>query len=174
MRERDERDFEQFVAASTPALLRTAFLLTGDRDGAQDLLQESFVRLYGHWGRIADPQARLAYVRKIMTTTAANGRRRRWHREVATGRADGDTRPGEDPYAESDLRTSLAAALRDLSPAHRAVLVLRFYEDLSEARTARALGCSAGTVKSRTARALDALRQQGVDVFEDAGTRSTS
>jgi RNA polymerase sigma-70 factor (sigma-E family) len=172
VRRDDEREFDMFVAARTPVLLRTAFLLTGDREAAQDLLQESLVRLYRHWGRIVDPQARLAYARKVMASTAANGRRRGWRRETPNGHSPPDVAVTVDPYEDFDNRAALLGALRALSPAHRAVLVLRFYEDLSESQTAQALGCSAGTVKSRTSRALAVLRENGLHLSGDYDTRS--
>jgi RNA polymerase sigma-70 factor (sigma-E family) len=171
MRTQDEAEFEQWVAAGAPALLRTAFLLTGDRDAAQDLLQESLVRLYRHWARIADPESRTAYARRVLATTAANGRRRGWRREVPNGRVERDDVVAGDPFGQADTRAALLTGLRALSPAHRAVLVLRFYEDLSEAQTAQALGCSTGTVKSRTSRALAVMRENGLDL-SDADTRS--
>lgn len=107
-----------------------------------------------------------------MATTASNDRRRGWRRELPDVRADADTAAVGDPFGQADTRAALLAGLRALSPAHRAVLVLRFYEDLSEAQTAQALGCSAGTVKSRTARALAVMRAKGLDL-SDADTRST-
>lgn len=156
MRARDRHDFEVFVAARTPALLRTAFLLTGHPEAARDLLQDALVRMYGRWGRVREPHAREAYLRKVMATTAATQRRRRWHDETPTDHPAEQL--GTDPYAAADDRHVVLDALRGLGPAHRAVLVLRYWEDLTEARTAQVLGCSVGTVKSRTSRALEQLR----------------
>lgn len=167
MRASEQQDFDAFVVARTPALLRTAFLLTGSREAAQDLLQESLVRLHARWGRVRDPQAREAYLRRILATRAATDRRRRWHGEIATERV-GDV-AGPDTSGEVDARHDAVAVLRTLSPAHRAVLVLRFFEDLSEAQTAEALGCSVGTVKSRTSRALAQLRATAA--YEPGATR---
>ena len=149
----DDRKFSRFVAERTPALLRLAYLVTGDRDKAQDLLQESLIRLHGRWGRIRDPAARDAYLRRIIVTRAINDRKRRWNGEYAAPDliSIGGT---DDPWPAADLRHGLVAALRGLSTDHRAVLVLRYYEDLTEAQTADVLGCSLGTVKSRSARAL--------------------
>jgi RNA polymerase sigma-70 factor (sigma-E family) len=158
VRAHDQRDFDAFVVARTPALLRTAFLLTGSREAAQDLLQESLVRLHGRWTRVRDIGAREAYLRRILATRASNDRRRRWHGEVPTESLPAGT--GPDPYAEVDERHAALDVLRGLTPAHRAVLVLRFFEDLSEAQTAELLGVSVGTVKSRTSRALAQLRAQ--------------
>jgi RNA polymerase sigma-70 factor, ECF subfamily len=156
VRASDQRDFDDFVVARTPALLRTAFLLTGSREAAQDLLQEALVRLHARWGRVREPAAREAYLRRILVTRACTDRRRRWHGEVPSeSLAD---RPGPDAFAEVDERHAALDALRGLTPDHRAVLVLRFFEDLSEAQTAELLGVSVGTVKSRTSRALAQLR----------------
>lgn len=167
MRAADQQDFDAFVVARTPALLRTAFLLAGSREAAQDLLQEALVRLHARWGRVREPAAREAYLRRILATRASTDRRRRWHGEVATGSvAD---REGVDAYAEVDDRHAALAALAGLTPRHRAVLVLRFFEDLSEAQTAQLLGVSVGTVKSRTSRALAQLRVSAA--LQPGGTR---
>lgn len=160
MRAQDELDYAAFVAARTPALLRTAFLLTGQAEAAQDLLQDALVRLHGRWGRVREPAAREAYLRRILATTAANQRRRRWHGERPSAQPPPDA--GADPYADADDRQVVADALRALPAPQRAVLVLRYWEDLTEAQTAQVLGCSVGTVKSRTSRALARLREQAL------------
>lgn len=147
--------FEAFVAGRGPALQRTAFLLTGDWALAEDLLQTALSRVYPRWGRIVreDPEA---YVRKAMVNTWSSWWRRKWRGEVPTGElVDAN---GPDPYADADRRAAVAAALASLPPRQRAVIVLRFHEDLTEAQTAGVLGVSVGTVKSQTAKALATLR----------------
>ena len=144
------------MAARTAALLRTAFLLTGDTEGARDLVQTALERVARRLGQIRDEGALEAYVRATIASTAVNGRRRMWSREYAT-----DHLPElavEDAARGSDVRLTVLAALRALPPAQRAVIVLRFYDDLTEEQTAHALSVPVGTVKSRTARALVSLR----------------
>lgn len=157
MRAAERQDFERFVAERSPALLRTAFLLTGDREKAQDLLQDSLVRLFSRWSSIRDPSAREAYLRRILVTTSANQRQRFWNRERSEPVPDAAT-PHHDPFPEADDRRHCLRAIKGLSHAHRAVIVLRFYEDLTEQQCADLLGLSVGTVKSRTSRALQQLR----------------
>ena len=151
--------FDALVALRSRALLRTAYLLTGDRQAAQDLLQSSLARAYSRWGRLRSVEAGEAYVRRVLVTQASSSRRRRWHGEVPTAHLP--ERPGQD--VDLDLRAVLRQTLAALPPQQRAVLVLRFYEDLSEADTAALLRCSVGTVKSRTSRALAALRAAGLE-----------
>ncbi len=153
----DEERYRAFVAARSSALLRTAYLLMGDRGRAEDLLQTALTKAYLSWGRIRDHGAVEAYVRRIMATTATSWWRRRWHGETPT-----ETLP--DVAAQGDFggshaeRDELWRLLQDLPVKQRAVLVLRFYEDMNEAEVADALGVSRGTVKSHTSRALAALR----------------
>ncbi len=146
--------FAAFVAGRGPALQRTAYLLTGDWGLAEDLLQTALARSYLAWGRIRhdDPEG---YVRKVLANTHASWWRRKWRGEAAT-----DVLPesGYDGHAGVDERLALAVALRALPPRQRAVVVLRFHEDLTEAAVADALGCSVGTVKSQTSKALAKLR----------------
>lgn len=147
--------FAEFVAARQLALSRIAYLLTGDHHAAQDLMQSALVRLAGHWRRIAaggDPEA---YLRRIMV----NERNTWWRRRPPEpGPAVPDS-AGRDEASDAVARASLAAALRMLPPRQRAVIVLRFYADLTETETARTMGCSVGTVKSQAHVALARLRQ---------------
>jgi RNA polymerase sigma-70 factor (sigma-E family) len=148
-------DFESFVTLAWSRLLRSAWLLTGDWHRAEDLVQTALVRVHGRWSRIRDG-APEAYVRTVIATTYLNWQRRRWRNEIPF-----ETVPdaaGTDPHAGTDLREAMRAALRGLPPRQRAVLMLRYHGDLTEAATADALGLSVGTVKSYTARALAALR----------------
>ena len=159
---------EAVLATRTRALLRTAFLLTGDPEAARDLLQSALERVTRRLSSIRDPQALEAYLRATMATTAANQRRRMWHRELPTATLIDDE--GRDNTAASDSRVAIVAALRALPPEQRAVIVLRFYEDLTEAQTAKVLGVAVGTVKSRTSRALDALRMSGLALSEEVSS----
>jgi RNA polymerase sigma-70 factor (sigma-E family) len=145
-------DFEAFVAARYDALLRTAYLLTGDHHDAEDLLQQTLVKAVAAWGRITgDPEP---YVRTILVRqNVSRWRRRRW-RELAT-----ETLPdAEGPDEGVEDRLELHRALGELAPRQRAVIVLRYYEDLTEAQTAETLGIAVGTVKSQTRDALQRLR----------------
>jgi len=146
-------DFEAFVAARYAALLRTAYLLTGDHHDAEDLLQQSLVKAVAAWSRIqGDPEP---YVRTILVRqNVSRWRRRRW-RELTT-----DSPPVTEVLDQgADDRVALHRALGVLAPRQRAVIVLRYYEDLTETQTADALGISVGTVKSQTRDALRRLRE---------------
>ena len=150
----DSSEFDGFVASRSPVLLRTAYLLTGDSGLAEDLLQTALAKSWFAWGRIAGPPE--PYVRRVLTTTYATWWRRRWRSEYPTGALPERTAPaGTDPVDERD---ALWRALQGLPRRQRAVVVLRYYEDLSEEDTAAALGISRGTVKSQASRALAALR----------------
>lgn len=150
----ERADFDEFVVARSTALLRTAYLLTHDHGRAEDLLQTSLTKAWFSWSRIADSPE--AYVRKILVNTYATWWRRRWHGEHATdvlpdpGVADGS----DDASAGHDLWT----AMDRLPRRQRAVVVLRYFEDLTEAQAADLLGCTVGTVKSQTSKALAKLR----------------
>jgi RNA polymerase sigma-70 factor (sigma-E family) len=145
--------FAAFVAARQRALLRAATLTSGDPHLAQDLVQEALVKLALRWDRIG-PGHPEAYVRTVLYRDLISWRRRN-SRERLGEVAD---RPGSDPTAGSDDRMALRAALAQLTAKQRAVLVLRFYEDLSEQQTADLLGVGVGTVKSQTHAALARLR----------------
>ena len=151
--------FEAFVAARYGALLRAAFVLTGDRGLAEDLLQSAFMRAYPAWSR-GEPDNPEAYTRTIMVRLAVRGRRRLWRAEIPA--ATVPEALAVDPTVQVDQADALRQALSGLSVEHRAVLVLRFLSGLSEAETAAVLRCSTGTVKSRCSRALIALRTGGL------------
>jgi RNA polymerase sigma-70 factor (sigma-E family) len=152
---RDEAAFEAFVAARSDDLLRTATLLTRDRGHAEDLLQTALVKAYRRWGRI-DADDPYPYVRRILVTSAASWRRLRATQEIVSLPAYEPSGPDStDAFAE---RERMADVLATLPPRMRAVLVLRYAEDLSEAATAEVLGCSVHTVKSQTVRGLARLR----------------
>jgi RNA polymerase sigma-70 factor (sigma-E family) len=148
--------FEAFVAGRSPALLRTAYLLTGNRTDAEDLLQTALAKTYLAWGRIREHEAVDAYVRRVLVTTQTSFWRRRRPEALYD---EVPEQAGRDHHADSDLHDALWTALARLSRKQRAAVVLRYYEDLSEAETARVLGVSVGTVKSTTSRALALLRE---------------
>ncbi|AOS62289.1 SigE family RNA polymerase sigma factor [Actinoalloteichus hymeniacidonis] len=156
---RTEAEFEDFVRNRSTALLRTAYLLCGgDRGIAEDLLQEVLARMFVRWPRITISAD--AYARAALANTAAN-RWRRLSRRVSevplSERTDEDALAGAEQVVSD--RDAMLRALRDLPPRMRAVIVLRYFEDLTDAETASALGCSVGTVKSQTSRGLARLRQ---------------
>jgi RNA polymerase sigma-70 factor (sigma-E family) len=151
-----DRDFRDYVVARTPALLRTAYLLTGDRDDAEDLLQEALFRLSRAWRRVSESMSLDAYVRTTMVNLWTSRWRRRRVRTVTV--ATVPEHGGADDADRVSDRDEIWRALATVPPRMRAVLVLRFYEDLSEADTAAVLGCAVGTIKSQTARGLDKLR----------------
>jgi RNA polymerase sigma-70 factor (sigma-E family) len=146
------------VATRSPALQRAAWLLTGNRDTAQDLVQTALARTWPRWSQIDHETSAEAYVRRVMVTTYATWWRRRWRGEVPTARPPDQPERG-DAYADADLRAAVRSALAGLPRRQRAVIVLRYFEDLTEAQTAHALNCSVGTVKSQSAKALVRLRQ---------------
>ena len=145
-------DFEEFVVARRDALLRTAYLLTGNHHDAEDLVQSALIKVVPKWGRIKNhPEP---YVRQVLARESVNRwRGRRW-REVTTAVVP------ETTHHDSTDRITLLEDLRSLSPRQRAVLVLRYFDDLTEADTAAALGISVGTVKSHARDALGRLRNQ--------------
>ncbi|MCE7008049.1 SigE family RNA polymerase sigma factor [Kibdelosporangium philippinense] len=154
----DKGDFEQFVASRSGVLLRTAYLLcAGDRGAAEDLLQEVLERMYPKWRRInGTPEA---YARAALANASANRWRRRARRVTETPLTDLLGPAVSGPENEVINRDEVVRALGALPERMRAVLVLRFYDDLSEADTAAAMGCSVGTVKSQTSRGLARLRE---------------
>ena len=149
-------DFERFVAERGPRLLRVAWLLTGDAHLAEDLLQTALAKVWPRWHHIAagNPEA---YVRKALVNTYASWRRRHWSGEIPQDDLP-EISSTVDAFASVDLEHSLAAAIRDLPPRQRAVIVLRYFEDLSVDDTARVLHCRPGTVKSQAVKALRTLR----------------
>jgi RNA polymerase sigma-70 factor (sigma-E family) len=151
--------FAGFVRANTPALLRTAYLLTGNGYAAEELVQDTLVRLYPKWERVAAAEAPLAYVRRALTNGYINQTRRPAWRE--RGYADVPERIADDAQlAQLADRDEMWALLRLLPDRQRAALVLRFYENLPDEETAAALGCRLGTVRSLISRGLAALRAQ--------------
>jgi RNA polymerase sigma-70 factor (sigma-E family) len=158
-RDPDHADLERFLAQHGERLLRIAIALTGSRADGEDLLQAALERLLPRWRTIAADAAAM-YVRRTLYNLAADGWRRRgaWRRAFALLRTQ-DVASGTDAVADVDLRDALVRLLLQLPPRQRAVVVLRYWEQLTEAETAALLGCSAGTVKSATSRALQRLRE---------------
>lgn len=155
MRAEREAEFSAFVAARWSPLLRSATLLAGDRSAGEDLLQTALAKLWFAWPRVRDG-APEAYVRRILANTASTNWRRRWRGERPT--SDLPELTGTDTADEVLDRETLRRALTQLSPRQRAVIVLRYFDDLTEAETADLLGCSTGTVKTLASRALAKLR----------------
>jgi RNA polymerase sigma-70 factor (sigma-E family) len=151
-----EVDLREFVAARGPALSRAAYLLTGDHQAAEDIVQDTYVALVRRWQKsgTVDPEA---YVRRILYTRFIDSRRRRRLRELPW--ATPPDSPGGDEVGDAAERITLQGALDRLTPRQRAVLVLRFYEDLTERQAAAALGISPNTVKSQVRVALQRLRE---------------
>jgi RNA polymerase sigma-70 factor (sigma-E family) len=148
-------EFDEFVAARSSRLLRTAYLLTRDHTLAEDLLQTALSKAWFSWSRIeSDPEP---YVRKILVNTFASWWRRKWNGEQAYAEPP-EPQPGPGSHDEVDQRHDLWTAMGRLPRRQRAVVVLRYVEDLSEVETARLLGVSVGTVKSQTSKALAKLR----------------
>jgi len=153
--ERVRQDFTEFVTARSAELLRLAYVLTGDRHAAEDLLQSALTKAAAHWGRIHG--APEGYVRQIMYHEQVSWWRRRARRPV-TLVARVPERPAQDQMVMVEARLALRDALLALPPGKRAMLVLRYLEDLPEARVADILGCSVGTVRSQTHKAIAQLR----------------
>ena len=144
-------DFAEFVAARSGALLRTAYLLTGDHHEAEDLVQTALIKVVPRWGRLREPEP---YVRRVLVNESiSRWRRRRW-RETSVPEVHDRTITGHDVDEQLVLRQALAR----LAPRQRAVVVLRYFDDLTEAQTAGVLGISLGTVKSQSRDALARLR----------------
>lgn len=151
MRRSDEEAFVEFAAGAKPWLLTSAWMLTGDTYAAEDLVQETLVRLYVRWPRVRAGQP-AAYARRVLANLHTD-RWRKHHREVLTDEPPETTGDVHDPRTVDLLR-----ALQQLAPRERESVVLRHYLDLSEKQTAQALGISVGAVKGYTSRGLAALR----------------
>jgi RNA polymerase sigma-70 factor (sigma-E family) len=156
-----ETEFRRFVAARSASLQRTAYLLVGDWAHAEDILQTALTKTYLAWRRLGEIEAVEAYARRVLVTTATSWWRRRWHGERPTDVMPEQAAP--DRIEERLERQVLWRHVQALPARQRAVLVLRFYEDLTEAETARILGVTVGTVKSQSSRALASLRARLVE-----------
>ena len=154
----EEAGFARFVEARERALQRTAWLLTGDWALAEDLVQTALVRAWPRWERILHRDDPEIYVRRVMLNTWSTWYRRKWRGEKPAA-AMPDSAAAGDMVAEVAVRLAVREALGSLPRRQRAVLVLRIYDDLSEAQVAEVLGCTVGTVKSTMSRALAKLRE---------------
>ena len=157
--QRDEEEFAEYFAARRDAVRRTAYMLCGDWHRADDLAQTAFVALHRRWKKIRDRAATDAYVRTTLVRASIDESRRPWRREWQTETLPepADDSPGLDDLVAT--REDLLAALKEVPPKQRAVLVMRFFEGLDVTGAAKALGCSEGNVKSQTARGLANLKQ---------------
>jgi len=159
-RDTRDADFAAYLAARQASLLRTAYLLTGNRHDAEDLVQTAFAKLYLSWDKVRDQGSMDGYVRRILVNEHNSLWRRAWKKREHV--APDETlhaldRPHQD-HPDDGTSAALWAVVETLPRKARAVVVLRYYEELSEAETAAVLGISVGTVKSQTSRALAALR----------------
>lgn len=157
MNRRNEQEFLEFVREATPGLFRVAYALTGQQHAAEDLLQSALEKVVPRWRRIDDP---VAYTRRVIYHEHI-GWWRRWGRREHPVAEPPEGGSGGDPAQAVVLRQALYAALGQLGPRQRAVLVLRYLEDCSEAEVAEILGCSPKTVASQASRALRRLREHG-------------
>ena len=151
------QDFDRFVAETTDGLLRTAYLIVWDLPDAEDLVQETLLKVAGRWPKVSRMDHPAAYARRILVNLALDGSPKRSRRRAELS----ETRSGDAfaPVASLDTHDELHAALAALPPRQRAVLVLRYFLDLPEAEVAAALQCSLGTVKSTASRGLARLEQ---------------
>ena len=149
--------FDEFVAVRSPSLLRTAWLLTGDPQLAEDLVQTALTKTWTHWTSVRRSDQPEVYVRQVMAHTYASWWRRKWRGEVSTDQLP-DSPVADLALDAVDVRESMRRALSTLPRGQRAVVVLRHFDDLTEAQTAQALRCSVGTVKSQHSRAMATLR----------------
>jgi RNA polymerase sigma-70 factor (sigma-E family) len=158
---KERQQFEEFMTSRWPALVRLAFGLTGDRWLAEDLAQSALASAYASWWRVRRADDPDAYVRRILI----NASKSRWRRSRVTEQQAAPPAeipdPAADPATAIGERSALLNALAALPPRQRAVVVLRYWEDLSDAQAAALLGCSASTVRSQAARALAKLRASG-------------
>jgi RNA polymerase sigma-70 factor (sigma-E family) len=151
-----ERQFREFMVERSAALMRLAYLLTGgDQHSAEDLLQTALTKTVTRWASVKSPEA---YVRQVMYRQQVDSWKRRWRRRETNVAVPPDEARHDDTPA-SDLRVTVREALTRITPRQRAVLALRFFEDLPEKEVARLLGCSVGTVRSTTHRSLARLRE---------------
>ena len=166
MRDDEFDGFAEFASVRYRSLARTAYLLVGDRGHAEDLVQTALYKTFTAWGRLRAVEAAEAYTRTTMVRLAGRWGRRHWRGErpdAAPGsHLLADPGPRGDPADASAVSIDVRAALARLPMTQRAALVLRFFDDLSEADTAAILGCSPGTVKSRLSRGLAGLRAGGL------------
>lgn len=161
----DDGEFAVFVAARYHRMLRAARIVASDPAQAEDLLQSALIRTFTHWSSLRDPIAAESYTHTTLVRLAIRGQRRRWRGELPT--ATLPETPARDEFAHRDDADAVRRALARLPIDQRAVLVLRYYGQLTEAEIATALRCPGGTVKSRANHALAALRESGLLAMDD-------
>jgi RNA polymerase sigma-70 factor (sigma-E family) len=163
---RTREEFDRFVEEACEPLLRAVYLIVRDASAAEDVVQETLMRVARRWPRVRRMRHPIAYARRIAVNLALDEHAARG-REGAALEREGVAleRGGVDGNRRVEQHADLIAALSTLSPRARAVIALRYYGDLSEAQVADALGCSVGTVKTTTSRALATLRKQGADSY---------
>ena len=166
---RRDADFSAYLAARQPSLLRTAYLLTGNRHDAEDLVQTAFAKLYLSWDKVRDRGSVDGYVRRILVNEHSSLWRRAWKRRESSQDHTTFDAPVHDAHDDGQ-GTALWDVVQTLPRKARAVLVLRYYEELSEAETAEVLGISVGTVKSQTSRALATLRERAPQTLDPRGS----
>jgi RNA polymerase sigma-70 factor (sigma-E family) len=152
-------DFDQFVAAHVDDLVRTAYLIVWDESEAEDLVQECLLKVARRWPRVRRMEHPRAYARRILVNQALDGAGRRARRRSELEPDASASAIAVDPLPGIDTRAELLQALGQLPARQRAVLVLRYFNDLTEAQVAEVLGCSPGTVKSSASRGLARLRE---------------
>ena len=163
---RAQDEFNGFVEELGEPLMRTVYLIVRDSAAAEDIVQETLLRIARRWPRVRRMTHRMAYARRIAVNLALNEHKIRAREGAVLERQRGEANGTcVDETSRAHDHADLIAALSALSPRARAVIVLRYYGDLSEAQVAETLGCSVGTVKTTAWRALEALRKQGVDTY---------
>lgn len=166
---RPERSFDTYVAMRSAALYRTALLLcAGDSGAAADAVQNTMIELWRRWSRVREMERADGYAHRVLVTQVLRGRRGAVQHVLTSTPPD---RAIADATVSTDERRDMWAVVQKLPPVQRAVVVLRFYEDMTEAQTADALDISVGTVKSHTSRALATLRRELNGEFATGGAR---
>lgn len=172
MDERDEQEFAEYFAARREAVRRMAYMMCGDWHRADDLAQTAFIALHRHWRKVRDKGSLDAYVRRTLTRAVIDESRRPWRRERTTDEVpDAPATAGQVDNSVA-TRETLLAGLRKVPTKQRAVLVLRFLEGLDVTGVAEVMRCSEGTVKSQSARGLEALREALGDELDDLRSAS--
>ena len=162
-----EQEFAELFRASWARLYRLAFAVSGDRAAAEDDLQNAFAKIYAQWGRVQRADHPEAYVRRMVLNEVLGGRRSGFLKRERPHPAVEPPGSVASPEAAVVVHDAIWSAVRALPPRQRAVVVLRYYEDLSEVEIAEALGCSRGTVKSQASAALAALRRTAPDLVRE-------
>jgi RNA polymerase sigma-70 factor (sigma-E family) len=159
-----DSEFAEFFHATWPRLYRTAYAVAGDPHAAEDALQTAYAKAFASWRRVRGADHPEAYVRRVVVNEILGTRRRSWWRREVLAPPPDAADPGDTTDVEVVDRDAMWAAVLALPPRQRAVVVLRYYEDLSEAEIAEVLGCSRGTVKSQASAALANLRRLAADL----------